>query len=137
MITARELLRRTFAALAGVGATAVVAWIVAVWLRDGVVARDDLGTLCSSATGPTWCVLRQLVILAFLNHVFSIASVALVALAAWRNSAFTAHAAIAAGIAGLVLWDHGWSAIGVLGGALVAARLQGERDEQAQAERGA
>jgi hypothetical protein len=136
-MTARELLRRTAAALAGVGTTAIVAWFVAVWLRDGVVARDDLGTLCSSATAPGWCVLRQLVILAFLNHVFSIASVALVALATWRNSAFAAHAAIAAGIAGLVLWDHGWSALGVLGGALVAARLQGQGKQKAQAEGGA
>jgi hypothetical protein len=136
-MTARELLRRTGAALAGVGATSLFAWLVAVWLRDGVVARDDLGTLCSSATAPGWCVFRQLVILAFLNHVFSIASVALVAIAAWRNSAVAAHAAIAAGIAGLVLWDHGWSALGVLGGALIAARLQGQGTQKAQPEGGA
>ena len=121
-------------ALAGVAATAVVAWLVAAWLRDGLVARDDLGALCASASAPGWCALRQLVILAFLNHVFSFTSVALVVVAAWRRSRFAAHAAIAAGIAGLVLWDHGWSALGVLGGALLAARLQGERDEQAQAE---
>jgi hypothetical protein len=36
-----------------------------------------------------------------------------------------------------VLWDHGWSAAGVLGGALIAARLQNEREQQAQAEGGA
>jgi len=136
-MNARELLRRTLMAFGGVATTALVAWLVAAWLRDGVVARDDLGALCASATAPGWCAFRQLVILAFLNHVFSFGSVALLAFAAWRRSAFAAHAAIAAGIAGLVLWDHGWSAAGVLGGALIAARLQNEREQQAQAEGGA
>lgn len=136
-MNAKGLLSKTFVAFAGVASTALVAWLVAAWLRDGVVARDDLGALCASATAPGWCALRQLVILAFLNHVFSFASLALVAFAAWRHSSLAAHAAIVAGIAGLVLWDYGWSAVGVLGGALVAARLQGEREQQAQAERGA
>jgi hypothetical protein len=133
-MNARELLRRTLLAFAGAASTAMVAWLAAASLRDGVVARDDFGTLCTSATAPGWCVLRQLVILAFQNHVFSFTSVALSAFAVWRRSAFAAHAAIAAGIAGLVLWDHGWSAVGVLGGALIAARLQNEREQQAQAE---
>ena len=132
-----ELLRKSAAAFVAVAATAVAAWLGAVILRDGLVARDDLGALCSAPIAPAWCALRQLVIQAFLHHAFSYSSVALAAIALWRGSSLAAHGAIVAGIAGLVLWDHGWSAAGVLAGALVAARVQGQRQQHAQPERGA
>ena len=130
------LLRKATVAFGWIAATALVAWLVSVLLRDGLVARDDLGALCASAGAPGWCALRQLVILAFINHAFSTASLVFAAVAAWRHSAWAAHVAIAAGVAGLVLWDYRWSVVGVLGGALVLARLQGQWHQDAETERG-
>jgi hypothetical protein len=123
-------------AFAWIATTALVAWFVAVLLRDGLVARDDLGAICASACAPAWCALRQLVVQAFLNHAFSTTSLVFAAVAAWRRSAWAAHVAIAAGVAGLVLWDYRWSVVGVLGGALVLARLQGQWQHDTQADRG-
>lgn len=104
-------------------------------MRDGLVARDDLGALCRAVDAPWWCSLRQLVIVAFLNQAFSAASVALAAFAAWRRRAWAAYLAVAVGVTGMALWDYKWSVVGVVGGALVLARLQGEWQEHAESER--
>lgn len=130
------LLRKTLVVFAWIATTALGAYAVSALLRDGLVARDDFGALCASAGAPGWCALRQLVIQAFVNHAFSTASLAFAVFAAWRRSAWAAYVAIAAGVAGLVLWDYRWSVVGVLGGALVLARLQGQWQQDAQAERG-
>jgi hypothetical protein len=67
-----------------------------------------------------------LIIRAFLHDVFGLTSVALAVIAAWRRSGTFAVAAVAVGTVGMVLYGFTWSGVGVLGGALVLARLQGQ-----------
>jgi hypothetical protein len=115
-------------------ATVVVAYGIATAVRFGLVERDDLGSICQSAASPWWCELRMLVIRGFLDDVYGRASLILAALAIWRRSAVAATLAIAIGTFGMVLYSFTWSGIGMLGGALVLARLQGQWQQHAQSE---
>jgi hypothetical protein len=115
-------------------ATVVVAYGIATAVRFGLVERDDLGAICQSAASPWWCELRMLVIRGFLDDVYGRASLILAALAIWRRSAVAATLAIAIGTFGMVLYSFTWSGIGMLGGALVLARLQGQWQQHAQSE---
>jgi hypothetical protein len=115
-------------------ATLVVAYGIATAVRFGLVERDDLGSICQSAASPWWCELRMLVIRGFLDDVYGRASLILAALAIWRRSAVAATLAIAIGTFGMVLYSFTWSGIGMLGGALVLARLQGQWQQHAQSE---
>jgi glycerol uptake facilitator-like aquaporin len=109
-----------------IAATVVIAYVLASVARYGLVERDDLGALCQSAEAPVWCDLRMLIIRAFLNDVFGLSSLVLAVLAAWRRSSIAAYLAVAIGTVGMVLYGFTWSGVGVLGGALVLARLQGQ-----------
>jgi len=120
------LMRQAARTVATIAATVIVAYAVAATVRYGLIEREDLGLLCQSADAPWWCDLRLLVIRAFLNDVFGLSSVVLAAIAAWRRSAVAATLAVAIGTVGMVLYGFTWSGIGVLGGALVIARLQGQ-----------
>jgi glycerol uptake facilitator-like aquaporin len=115
-------------------ATVVVAYAIATAVRYGLVERDDLGSICQTAASPWWCDLRMLVIRGFLNDVFGRASLVLAALAIWRRSALAAMLAVAIGTFGMVLYSFSWSGIGMLGGALVLARLQGQWQQHGQSE---
>jgi len=116
--------------IATIAVTVVVAYVVAATVRYGLVEREDLGLLCDSPAAPWWCSVRLLVIQAFLHDVFGLSSVALAAGAAWRRSGAVAVLAVAVGTIGMVLYGFTWSGIGVLGGALVLARLQGQWQQQ-------
>ena len=118
-------------------ATVVVAYAIATAVRFGLVERDDLGSICQSAASPWWCDLRMLVIRGFLNDLYGLSSLVLTALAIWRRSAVAATLAIAIGTFGMVLYSFTWSGIGMLGGALVLARLQGQWQQHAQSEQDA
>jgi hypothetical protein len=111
---------------AQVALTVLIAAALAYALRFGLIERDDLGALCPEGRAPWWCDLRLLVVRGFQHNVYGMASVALAVLAAWRRSAVAAYGAVAVGTLGLVLYGFTWSAIGLLGGALVLARLQGQ-----------
>jgi len=115
-------------------ATVVIAYAIATAVRYGLVERDDLGSICQSAASPWWCDLRMLVIRGFLNDVFGRTSLVLAALAIWRRSALAATLAVAIGTFGMVLYSFTWSGIGMLGGALVLARLQGQWQQHAQSQ---
>lgn len=121
-----EFLRPAARAVARIAATVVVAYAAAAGVRYGLIERDELGLLCEAADSPWWCDLRLLVIRAFVHDAFGLSSVALAAFAAWRRSAVAATLAVAVGTFGMVLYGFTWSGIGVLGGALVLARLQGQ-----------
>ena len=129
-----ELTGHAMRAFARIGALVIVACAVAFAVRYGLVERDDLGSICPSAASPWWCDLRMLVIRGFLNDVFGLSSVVLAALAVWRRSAIAAMLAVAVGTFGMVLYGFTWSGIGMLGGAMVLARLQGQWQQHAQAE---
>ena len=115
-------------------ATVIVAYAIATAIRFGLVERDDLGPICQSVASPWWCDLRMLVIRGFLDDVYGRASLVLAALAIWRRSAVAATLAVAIGTFGMVLYSFTWSGIGLLGGALVLARLQGQWQQHAQSE---
>jgi glycerol uptake facilitator-like aquaporin len=121
-----SLIRRAGKAAGRFAATVVIAYVLANAARYGLVERDDLGAVCQSSEAPAWCDVRMLIIQGFLNDVFGRSSVALAALSAWRRSAVAAHLAVAVGTFGMVLYGFTWSGVGVLGGALVLARLQGQ-----------
>ena len=125
-----SLLKQAGRVIATIAVTVVVAYIGAATLRYGLIEREDLGLLCDSPAAPRWCSLRLLIIKAFLQDAFGLTSVALAALAAWRRSAVAAILAVAIGTVGMVLYGFSWSGAGVLGGALVLARLQGQWQQQ-------
>ena len=128
------LMRQATRAFVQIVVTVVVAYAIATAVRYGLVERDDLGSICQTAASPWWCDLRMLVIRGFLNDVFGRASLVLAALAIWRRSALVATLAVAIGTFGMVLYSFTWSGIGMLGGAMVLARLQGQWQQHAQAE---
>ena len=114
--------------------TVVVACAVATAVRYGLVERDDLGSICQPAAAPWWCDLRMLVIRGFLNDVYGLSSLLLAAVATWRRSAVVATLAVAVGTFGMVLYGFTWSGVGMLGGAMVLARLQGQWQQHAEAQ---
>jgi glycerol uptake facilitator-like aquaporin len=128
------LIRHSMQAFVRIVATVVVAYAIATAVRYGLVERDDLGSICQSAASPWWCELRMLVIRGFLHDVFGRASLVLAALAIWRRSTVAATLAVAIGTFGMVLYSFMWSGIGLLGGAMVLARLQGQWQQHAQSE---
>jgi glycerol uptake facilitator-like aquaporin len=122
----RALLEQAGRVVATIAATVVAAYLVAATVRYGLIEREDLGLLCDTPAAPWWCSVRLLIIKAFLHDVFGLSSVVLAAAAAWRRSRSVAVLAVAIGTIGMVLYGFTWSGIGVLGGALVLARLQGQ-----------
>lgn len=135
MTAHRDLFLATARVLMRVTLVGVLAFAVAMLLRHGLVERDDLGSLCESPGAPAWCALRMLVIRGFLHGIYGAASLAFAAFAAWRRSPVLASLAIAVGTIGMVLYDFTWSGAGVVGGMLVHAGLERERQQDAQPER--
>jgi hypothetical protein len=126
------LMRHATRAFVRIAATIVVAYAIATAVRYGLVERDDLGSICQSAASPWWCDLRMLVIRGFLNDAYGLSSLILAALSVWRRSAIAATLAVAVGTFGMVLYSFMWSGVGMLGGAMVLARLQGQWQQHAQ-----
>jgi hypothetical protein len=126
----RALLKQAGRVVATIAATVLAAYLVAATVRYGLIEREDLGLLCDTEAAPWWCSVRLLIIKAFLHDVFGLSSVVLAAAAAWRRSGTVAVLAVAIGTIGMVLYGFTWSGIGVLGGALVLARLQGQGQQQ-------
>jgi hypothetical protein len=121
-----RLLKQAGRVIGRIAVTGIAAYIAAATVRYGLIEREDLGLLCDTPAAPGWCSVRLLIIQAFLHDVFGLTSVALAAIAAWRRSGAFAVAAVAVGTVGMVLYGFTWSGVGVLGGALVLARLQGQ-----------
>lgn len=130
-----RLLRLSAATFARIAAVALLAFLAATAIRYGLIERDDLGPACDLKDAPWWCPARMFVIRAFLHQGFSITSLALVAVAAWRRAAWAAYLAIAVGTAGVVLYDFRGSALGLIGAALVLARMAGQRQQDAESQR--
>ena len=130
MLVPRSLVRT----ILGLGLVGVAAWLAATAVRYGLVEREDLGPLCEAATAPWWCHVRLLVIRAFLHDVFGFASLACAAAALWGRSRRLAYAAVAVGVVGMVLYNFTWAGAGVIGGAMVLARLGGPGQQHSQPE---
>ena len=135
MAARRYLFLATSRVLGHVILIGILAFAVAMLLRHGLVERDDVGAACESAGAPAWCALRMLVIRGFLHGIYGLSSLVFAALAAWRGSPRLADLAIAVGTLGMVLYDFTWSGAGVIGGVLVRAGLERERQENAEPQR--
>ncbi len=131
-----RLLRLSAATFARIAAIALVAFAGATAIRYGLIERDDLGPACDLKDAAWWCSLRMFVIRAFLHQGFSMTSLALAAVAAWRRAAWAAYLAIAIGIAGVVLYDFRGSALGLIGASLVLARITGQRQQDTESQHG-
>jgi hypothetical protein len=127
--TARALLKGGLVALRRIVLVMALAYAVAALLRYGLIEREDLGLVCEGLDPPLWCSARLLIIRAFLLDAFGLASLVLVGAALWRRSSRLALAAVALGTVGMVLYKFTWSGVGVLGGLLLAGRLQADRDQ--------
>lgn len=136
MATPDRLIRSAIRVLARVAVVTAWSLAVAMLLRHGLVERDEIGSLCEAPGAPAWCAARMLVIRGFLHGIYGISSLVFAVLAAWRRSSRLADLALAVGTLGMVLYDFTWSGAGVLGGALVRARLERERQQDTQAEHG-
>jgi hypothetical protein len=115
--------------VAWIAATVLVGYALGAGVRYGLIEREDLGLVCQSQGAPWWCDVRLLVIHAFLWQVFGLASVAIAMYAAWRRSVPAAILAVAIGTFGMVLYGITFAGLGVLGGAMVLARQQGDRQQ--------
>jgi hypothetical protein len=126
---ARALLRSSVVSLRRIVVVMSLAYAVAALARYGLIEREDLGLLCEGASPPPWCSGRLLIIQAFNYDAFGIGSIVLFGLAVWRRSSRLALTALALGTVGMVLYKFTWSGVGVLGGLLLAGRLQADRDQ--------
>ena len=103
---------------------AVLAGAAAFVVRNFLVEPDFMGQICGgSGAAPSWCLVRQAVVLGFVFNVYGYASVAAAVfamLSGWRPLAWLA---LAAGILGCVLYRFDPAGAGVLLAALVLARL--------------
>jgi hypothetical protein len=129
-----DLVTGAHRSLRRVAVVGAVAYGAGALIRYGLIEREDLGLLCESLSPPGWCMARLLVIRAFLLDLFGLTSLGLLAVAGWRRSGALALAAIAIGTVGMVLYGFTWSGVGVLGGLLLAGRLQADRDEHRETE---
>ena len=133
--TAALLGHRSVRAIVLVVLAVVASFAVASAVRYGLIERDELGPFCDAQrSAPWWCGLRMLIIRAFLHDAFGLSSVALAAVALWRRSSLAAYLALVIGTWGMVLYTFTWSGVGVIGGALAIARLQGQRQQDRQPE---
>jgi len=95
-----------------------------------VVQQHWIGHLCDPGGGPWWCGPRTGLILFFQYSGFGILAVLTGALALWRGHAWAIHTALAAGGAGLVLYNAETAGIGFVMGLVAALRQPAAADDK-------
>lgn len=94
----------------------------ALFARHWMIEPFDIGHLCDAGQGPWWCGLRLAIIMSFargwLGWFVLCAGIA-ASLLRWR---WLAACAAVAGVAGLVLYEFVFSAVGLLLGLMVLVR---------------
>jgi hypothetical protein len=108
---------------------AVLAGAAAFLVRKFLVEPDFMGQLCGGNGAPSWCLVRQAVVLGFVFNAYGYASVAAALLAMVFRAAPFAWFALAIGILGCVLYRFDPAGAGVLLAALALARLGAGRVE--------
>lgn len=104
-------------------AAALAAVLLTVRLR--LVEPDEMAAACAASAAPWYCTVRTLAIQGFVHHGYGYVSVA-AALFAWLGSSRAgAVLALAAGMAGVVLYDFELAAPGLMAGALLLMRRAG------------
>lgn len=102
-------------------ATAFAALLVAIRLL--IIEPDAMAQNCVANPAALACKLRGISIYGFSRHLFMPISLVAVALGWIGGLRAFALAAVFAGMAGAILYDFELSAVGLLGGALLFARL--------------
>jgi hypothetical protein len=103
-------------------AVAVVTAAVTVAIRAYVIEPQHLHLECTTNPDTPFCGLRQALIVGFVWNVYSLTSLALGVLAIALRSRACAWGAIVLGIVGALLYRIEFAALGLLLGALAAAR---------------
>ena len=111
-------------------ATLVGIAVAAAGLRYGVVESPPLAFRCQeSLSVPWWCPLRQLLVELLVGNALGAISVVILAIAFLKKSRGWAIAAVASGIAGLLLLNPDWSAVAFVGGVLLLTpQREADRD---------
>ncbi len=94
----------------------------AMALRYRVVEPASVGLLCDPGTGPWWCQLRAAVVMLFGSGALGLLSLATGILSHFLDWRGMAVLALAAGAAGLVLYNADTAAVGFVVGLLRAVR---------------
>jgi hypothetical protein len=95
----------------------------AAWLRYGLIEPPALAQLCTAARAPTWCALRQTLVLGFLHEVYGVAAICVAVLALLRRSPVLAWLAAASGAFALQLYCYEPGALALLVGCLRLVHL--------------
>ena len=113
--------------------TALV-YLLAMAVRTQLIEPDAVGRLCTAASAPAWCSLRQALVMGFVHNVYGWLSVTAALVAAFTRWRRLAWFGLVAGVFGGVLYRFDPAGAGVLLSALVLARgvQHGERECAAQ-----
>ncbi|MCG3202902.1 MAG: hypothetical protein NFCOHLIN_02788 [Gammaproteobacteria bacterium] len=116
---------------------AVLVYALAMVARTQLIEPDAVGRLCTAASAPSWCALRQALVMGFVHNVYgwlSVGAALLAAVTGWRGLAWPG---LVAGVVGGVLYRFDPAGAGVLLAALLLARGAHPRVQNGQRESGA
>jgi hypothetical protein len=101
--------------------TALV-YLLAMAVRTQLIEPDAVGRLCTAASAPAWCSVRQALVMGFAHNVYGWLSVTAALVAAFTRWRPLAWLGLVAGVLGGVLYRFDPAGAGVLLAALVLAR---------------
>ena len=117
-------------------ALVIAVLVVAMMLRYRLIEPAGIGFLCDPGSGPWWCGVRRMLVLSFSSQLLGYFALLMGVLALFTRSRGAALAAVAVGVAGLVLYCWEASAVGFLLGLLTLVRHQtrdfGQQDSSPQ-----
>lgn len=100
--------------------------VLAAVLRYGVIEPSATVQLCESGHGPAWCVMRQWLVIGFLNNTYGIAALVAAALALLLKQPWSAWLAAAIGAFALEMYCFEAGALALLIGCLRLLRIQAQ-----------
>jgi hypothetical protein len=98
--------------------------LATAWLRYGLIESQAIGQQCEAVAAPTWCGLRQWLILGFLYHVYGVAALLIAVLSLLSQRRWLAWLAAALGMFAFQLYCFEIGAVALLIGCLRLLRLQ-------------
>lgn len=109
-----------------------LALLVALLLRYLVVESTDVALHCDVQRWQGWCAARTALVLSFGRQELGWAALALALFACRRQTRHMARLALAAGVAGLILYSYEPAAAAALIGAMLIARLDVSSHQRTQ-----
>ena len=109
-----------------------VASACALGLRYGVVEPESVASTCLADGAPGWCWIRAALVVGFSRNLFALSSLAAGVLATATRARWLAVIAIVTGVLGSILYRFELAGVGLLLGALVFARADIERGQNAR-----